>query len=69
MQEGDSLVIPASYGGRLEDYVSQKLFDADNNELGTWEYKNGSVIIKVSWDYIRNNIVKNLLGHFNRRNA
>ena len=64
LQEGDSLVIPASYGGRLEDYVSQKLFDADNNELGTWEYKNGSVIIKFSGDYIRNNIVKKFTASF-----
>ena len=64
IQEGDTLTIPARHGGRIVDFASKKLFDGTNHQLGTWEYKNGNVIITFAGDYIKNNSVKQFTASF-----
>ncbi|MBC2576880.1 Cna B-type domain-containing protein, partial [Peptostreptococcus canis] len=62
--EGDTLEIPVTYGGFLKNFSSQILKDGTNKVIGTWEYKNGNIIIKFSGDYIRNNQIKSFGASF-----
>ena len=55
LKEGDILTIPATIGSGMNNFLPQTLKDNDNHELGTWEYKDGKVIIHFSGDYIKNN--------------
>ena len=66
IQKGDTLTIPARHGGRIVDFASKKLFDGTNHQLGTWEYKNGNVIITFAGDYIKNNSVKQFTASFEK---
>uniref|UniRef100_UPI001C6DD7D1 Cna B-type domain-containing protein n=1 Tax=Bacillati TaxID=1783272 RepID=UPI001C6DD7D1 len=62
--EGDTLSIPANYGGVSYDFSSQPLFDGTKNQIGTWEYKNGKIEIKFSGEHIKNNQVKSFTASF-----
>lgn len=64
IQEGDTLTIPMGHGGELQNFTSQKLFDGVKNELGTWEYKDGKVIITFAGDYIKNHSVNQFTASF-----
>lgn len=64
LKEGDTLVIPATIDGDRKDFASKPFFDGENHELGTWEYKNGNVVIHFSGDYIKNNKVTKFTASF-----
>ena len=64
LKEGDTLVIPATIDGDRKDFSSKPFFDGENHELGTWEYKNGNVVIHFSGDYIKNNKVTKFTASF-----
>ena len=57
LKEGDTLTIPANLGYEMSNFDKQVLKDGEGHNLGTWEYKNGKVIINFSGDYIQNNRV------------
>ena len=57
LKEGDTLTIPANLGHEMANFEKQALKDGEGHNLGTWEYKNGKVIIHFSGDYIKNNRV------------
>ena len=52
------------HGGSVSDFTLKPFLDGNNNQLGTWEYKNGAVNITFSGDYIKNNVVKNFKAKF-----
>lgn len=64
IQEGDTLSVPMKHGGSVSDFTLKPFLDGNNNQLGTWEYKNGAVNITFSGDYIKNNVVKNFKAKF-----
>lgn len=64
LKEGDTLVIPATIDTNRSDFSSKPLYDEENHELGTWEYKNGNVVIHFSGDYLKNNKVTKFTASF-----
>ena len=64
LKEGDILTIPATIGSGMNNFLPQTLKDNDNHELGTWEYKDGKVIIHFSGDYIKNNRITKFKASF-----
>nr|DAR90051.1 MAG TPA: Cna protein B-type domain [Caudoviricetes sp.] len=56
LTEGDTLTIPASIGA-MNNFSTLPLKDSENHELGTWEYRDGNVVIHFAGDYIKNNKV------------
>lgn len=64
IKEGDTLVIPANYGGVLKDFASKPLLDSSKNQLGTCEYKSGNVVITFNGNYIKNNKVATFKASF-----
>ena len=64
LKEGDTLTIPATIGSGMNNFSTQTLKDDSNHDLGTWEYKDGKVIITFSGDYIKNNSVKQFTASF-----
>ncbi|MEB3073253.1 Cna B-type domain-containing protein [Parvimonas sp. C2] len=63
IKEGDTLTIPANYGGTLKNFNSQPLYGG-GHQIGTWQYKNGNVEIHFSGEYIKNNQVKSFKAKF-----
>ncbi|WP_298648285.1 Cna B-type domain-containing protein [uncultured Granulicatella sp.] len=64
LKEGDKLVIPASLERDKTDFSKKPLLDGTNHELGTWEYKDGNIVIYFSGDYIKNNRVTQFTASF-----
>ena len=64
LKEGDTLVIPATFDSLKSSFSRKILVDGENHELGTWEYKDGNVVIYFSGDYIKNNRVKSFKASF-----
>lgn len=64
LREGDTLTIPATIGAGMTNFLSQAFKDGENHELGTWEYKDGKVIIHFSGDYIKNNRITRFKASF-----
>ena len=64
LKEGDILTIPATIGSGMNNFLPQTLKDNDSHELGTWEYKDGKVIIHFSGDYIKNNRITKFKASF-----
>ena len=64
LKEGDTLVIPATFDSLKSSFSRNILVDGENHELGTWEYKDGNVVIYFSGDYIKNNRVKSFKASF-----
>ena len=64
LKEGDTLTIPANLGHEMANFEKQALKDGEGHNLGTWEYKNGKVIIHFSGDYIKNNRVTKFKASF-----
>lgn len=64
LKEGDTLVIPATLDKNKGNFSSKPLYDGENHELGTWEYKNGNVAIRFSGDYLKNNKVTKFTASF-----
>ena len=64
LKEGDTLTIPATIGAGMNNFLSQTFKDSENHELGTWEYKDGKVIIHFSGDYIKNNRITRFKASF-----
>lgn len=48
----------------MTNFLSQTFKDGENHELGTWEYKDGKVIIHFSGDYIKNNRITRFKASF-----
>ena len=64
LKEGDTLVIPASIDMYKGSFAKLPLLESDGHELGTWEYKDGKVVIYFSGDYIKNNVVTKFTASF-----
>lgn len=64
LKEGDTLTIPATIGSEMANFEKQALKDGEGHNLGTWEYKNGKVIIHFSGDYIKNNRITKFKASF-----
>lgn len=45
LKEGDKLVIPATFGDIKASFGKKTLVDGNNNELGTWEYSGGNIVV------------------------
>lgn len=63
LKEGDTLTIRADYGGDRKNSEAKPLV-WDGNQLGTWEYKNGYIIIHFGGDYIKKNQVDKFTAYF-----
>lgn len=68
LKEGDMLTFPANIGP-MNNFSSIALKDSENHDLGTWEYKDGNVVIRFSGDYIKNNRVTKFNASFETGNS
>ena len=64
LKEGDTLVIPATIDAARSNFASKPFFDGENHELGTWEYKDGNIVIHFAGEYLKNNKVTKFTASF-----
>ncbi len=60
IKEGDTLTIPATYGGSQPPFAELPLLDGSGNVLGTWKFTGTSFDIKFGGDFINNNTIQTL---------